>query len=159
MVRMPLGQYKDETVARLLLRRSWDLFRLRAKQSDNPELKEVWCELDRLQRLLQKAPIFKSCAEPRCNRRVRRLTLPMGYGGFYPSPYFWCEKHGPWDKEGISSKLPIDFELVDMFWKRKYEQRGMHTRLREAFGIRKGTHITEEFAESFFRRLEENEAE
>lgn len=81
------------------------------------------------------------------------MTLPMDYRGRYlPSPYYWCSKHEPWEDSGISPKLPIDFDVIELF-KDKQDRKVIQRHVREVVGIKKGTKITEDFAHIFFVKL------
>jgi len=81
------------------------------------------------------------------------MTLEEAVGGGYmPSPFMWCDKHGPADPDFESQKMKIEFDAMSLF--KTLHQKGIFCRrIREALGIDKGTRITEDFAHRFFAKL------
>ncbi|MGA2630974.1 MAG: hypothetical protein ABSG54_12275 [Terriglobia bacterium] len=153
MYRFKGGENAGRTLTQVLLRDAsiWVWFESWAE--DKPALRKALKEFNRLRRKLRRAPIRAKCYGRDCKRRAKWMTLPLYYrGGYLPRPYFWCDKHEPWEESGISGKLPIHFDVVKVL-KDKLGQKQIHRRIREAMGIPKGTKITEKFAKEFFANL------
>jgi hypothetical protein len=117
-----------------------------------PNLSPLVSEFRRLQKLLNRAQVKKQCGETGCERRARWMTFQEAYKGFLMSPYLWCDRHGPADDYGMSQKVSIEFDSMNMFSTRS-ERRIFCREVIAAWGVRKGTRITESFAHRFFMAL------
>jgi len=82
------------------------------------------------------------------------MTFPVDKEGWCRvDPYYWCDKHSPWEKRGISQKYDIHFDAIRRM-KTKAEQQMLFTKLKIVYGIAPGTRITKTFAQTFFAKLE-----
>jgi hypothetical protein len=125
-----------------------------AGSGDRADRREILAEFNRLLMKLSRARIYKRCREEGCGKRAKWMTLPVDKKGYLASPYYWCDDHGPWEKErGISEKLPIHFDVIEDFGFDKQGQREIFQEVRGALGIPKGTRITEDKAKRFFADL------
>jgi len=151
------GKYAGKTLAQVMLHDAPHLYRFASvaeAKGNPPHLRGILNEFDLLRKKLQQARIYVRCCEEGCNRRAKRITLPWDKEGYYwTSAYFWCDKHEPWEKSGISGPLPIHFDVIRKF-PRKYAQRSIFYKIREAIGVKKRTTITREFARQFFAKLD-----
>ena len=80
-----------------------------------------------------------------CCHETRKVIL-------WADAYYWCDVDGPWEKSGISEKLPIRFDVIT-YGSDKLDRKTLFVSVREAIGIQKGKRITERFAMDFFKRL------
>jgi hypothetical protein len=119
---------------------------------NNPRLVAMLQEFRRLQGLLRNAKCKVRCSESDCKKRARWMTFEQADQGYSPFPTFWCNKHEPADYEFLSGKMHIDMEAMRNFREMKYKK-VFCKQIWEAFGIRKGTRITEAYAHHFFQTL------
>lgn len=153
MYRFKSGQFEDMILEQVMLRNAPDLYRLVDWAERKSILQDMRDHFDKLRKRLTRARIHEDCYHPRCDKTAKWLTLPRYYrGGWLPNPYYWCDKHGPWETDGISPKLPIHFDTIKAL-SDKRGQRELHKRLREVLGVTKGTRVTEEYARRFFAKL------
>ena len=111
-------------------------------------------EFERLRTKLREAPIVVRCAKGGCERTPTRMTLPLGYENYYwPNPDFWCRKHRPWEDERNSGKMPISFDTVQSFGRKK-NRAAVHRSVLIALGITKRSRIGEKYAHNFFANLD-----
>lgn len=152
MYRFKTGKFAGKSMEQVMLRNAPDLYEIAGWATDKPQLDSLLREFNHLRRALQEAPIVVSCAKSGCKRHPETMTLPIGPDRYYwPAPYFWCRKHEPWEKDGISPKLPIHFDTLDSFRDKK-NRSAVHKSVLAAYGIKKAS-ITERFASRFFANL------
>jgi len=125
-----------------------------AREENLPRLKYAVQDFDILRRKLRHALITAHCAQRDCHQHPCSMTFPVDREGWCrPSPYSWCNKHGPSEKRKISQKYAIHFDVI-MLMKTDAEKGIIFKELRIAFGIKPGTRITNEFAHRFFANLD-----
>jgi hypothetical protein len=150
------GDFKDQTVEQAMLRDAPKLYdRIEwARRERIPWLKNAVQDFDLLREKLRFAAITATCAQPGCGTTASYMTLPIDRkGSLHPSPYYWCDKHEPWERSGISEKRVIHFDAIKQM-KTEKEKQDMFKEIRKSIGIAVGTRITREFARTFFARLE-----
>lgn len=147
------GKFAGKTMEQVMLRRAPDLYRVAAWAEAEGILPKMLKHFALVRQKLEHATVHAHCSDPRCGRKAKSLTLPSFYrGGWLPRPYYWCDKHGPWETEGISPKLPIHFDTIKAFSDKGGQQK-IHKKILRALGVKKGTRITEDFAHRFFAHL------
>jgi hypothetical protein len=156
MYRMKSGKLKGMTMEHATLRRAPRLYGIAAwaeEQLDtNPRLGPLVREFRHLKNLLNRVRVKELCGEPGCKRRARWMTFEETYQGYVPIPDMWCDKHGPPEDWGVSHKVAISLDAMNLF-KTRAERKLIHKRVIRAWGIKKGTRITEDFARHFFEAL------
>jgi hypothetical protein len=123
-----------------------------ADVNDKPRLQGIRREFLRLRQLLEAAKCEARCNESGCKKRARWMTFEQADRGYSPNPTFWCSRHEPSDYDFLSGKMRIDMEAMRNFQEMKYKKL-FCKQIWEAFGIRKGTRITEDYAHHFFENL------
>jgi hypothetical protein len=155
MYRFKSGMFKGKTVEQAMLRNAPALYRIAswAKRhlDTKPYLRPSVKKFHRMELLLARAEIRKRCYEPECNKRAQWITADEGLSGRQVYE-FWCDRHEPLEDDSISSKVPINFELMSAFRTAK-EKRAFCRAVLRAYGVKKGTKITEGFAHNFFKSL------
>lgn len=153
MYRFEFGKYAHKTVEEVMLRDAPYLYQLALFAQDKPRLSNFLTEFNRLRKKLHLAPIHFSCMEKHCRRRVSWMTLPASPKyGILPRPYWWCDKHDPWETTGITPKIPIHFDIIRRF-NDKGGQRLVFRKVKNALGFKTGARITEKGARKFFANL------
>lgn len=153
MWRFKSGRYAGKTIEQVLLRNPAWLYRLIDWAERESILPKMQSYFGHLRKKLMRARSVEKCDEPDCNRHAKWLTLPHSHPiGWLPQPYYWCDRHGPHETEGISPKFPIHFDVIRVF-RDKWGQKEISRCVRHALGIKKGTRITERFARQFFANL------
>jgi hypothetical protein len=145
------GEYPGKTYEEIMLRDAPHLYRtaFNARQSSGFWGKEFLAEFNRLRSKLVQVKVTATCRE--CSKPARWLTLPVDKEGrYWTAPYYWCDHHEPWEKHGISEKLPIHFDVITKFVDKR-SQHDVHVELRQVLGVPQGTRITEAFALEFFK--------
>ena len=153
MYRFKSGKFAGKTMEEAMLRNPSELYHLIAWAERESILPKMQRRFQQLRKRLMRARSTEKCQHSGCKRRAKWLTLPYAYGlGLLPQPYYWCDRHDPDETEGISQKLRIHFDVIDLF-KDKRGRKEMGKCVRHALGIKKGTRIAEEFAIQFFASL------
>jgi hypothetical protein len=153
MHRLKFGKFEGMALEQVMLRKAPDLYRIVKWAERKSIFQDMRDDFDELREVLTRARIHVPCCHDGCRKTAKWLTLRRFYrGGWVPDPYYWCDKHGPWESDGISPKFPIHFDTIKAVTDKR-GQRTLHKHLREAIGITKGTRITEEFARCFFAQL------
>jgi hypothetical protein len=157
MYRFGFGRLKGMTMEHAMLTRTPRLHEIAAwaqeKVDTQPNLGPLVSEFRLLKKLLNRAKVKKRCGQTGCEKRARWMTFPVLMNrGFVMRPYLWCDRHGPTDYSGISQKVSIEFDSMDMFSTRG-EKKTFCREVIAAWGVPKGTRITESFARRFFMAL------
>jgi hypothetical protein len=150
------GDFKDLTVEQAMLRDAPRLYGLMkwAHEQSISGLKNAVQDFDILRRKLRQAPVTAHCAQSGCQGTPCSMTFPVDKEGWCRvTPYYWCEKHEPWQRSGISQKYSIHFDAMRLM-KTKFEKETIFRKLKIVFGIAPGTRITKEFARNFFAKFE-----
>jgi hypothetical protein len=153
MYRFKSGRFVDKTMEQVLLRKPAGLYCLIEWAERESILPKMQGHFEQLRKKLRRARSVEKCHDPDCKRGAKWLTLPYSYPeGLLPQPYYWCDRHGPHETEGIGPKLPIHFDTIKAF-RDNWGQKEISKCIRQALGIKKGTRITEQFAKRFFANL------
>src|SRR4029453_12635366 len=129
------GPLRDLSIEEAVLRDAPSLYKIMdwAIKKDIVQLRGAVRDFNILRRKLLNAPITAKCAQSGCQRIPRSMTFPIDNEGFcHPSPYYWCEKHEPWQRSGISQKYPIHFDAIKQM-KTKFEKESIFKKLKIAF--------------------------
>jgi len=150
------GKFQDLTIEQAMLRDAPHLYQIMdwTKDEDITRLKNALQDFDILRKKPRQVRVTKECAQKSCHRTPRSMTFPIDKEGCErPAPYYWCDKHDPWERSGISEKYPIHFDVIRLM-NTKYEKKSIFEQIKIVIGIVKGTRITREFARKFFAELE-----
>ena len=140
--RFKSGKYTGKTVEEVFLRDAPHLYRLKAAQKTG----RIVDAIDKLRAKLRRRKIIVRCEE--CGKPAPYMTFPVERGTYWNGAYWWCDRDKPFEKRGISGKMPIHFDAIRRFTGKKYQALA-HKEIREAF-VKKGVRINEEFALKFF---------
>jgi len=147
------GKFAGKTMEEVILRNPTALYRRIAWAARESILPKMQRRFEQLRKKLRQARNVEKCHDPGCKRGAKWLTLPHSYPvGWLPQPYYWCDRHGPHETEGISPKFRIHFDVIRVF-RDKWGQNETSKCIRQALGIKKGTRITATFAKQFFANL------
>jgi hypothetical protein len=80
------------------------------------------------------------------------MTFEEAEGGYSPYPTLWCGRHEPSDYQWISQKMSVGLDAMSFFKELQYKKIVCKQVMR-AWGIEKGTNVTEKFAHRFFADL------
>jgi hypothetical protein len=157
MYRIKNGKFAGRTMEQAILRNAPALYRIGAwaqsQADEKPNLRPFVREFRRLRKLLSRAQCKARCSESGCRRRARWMTFEEAtVGGYLPCPTLWCSKHEPSDYQWITEKMPISLDAMSLFKELKYKKIFCKEIMR-AWGIEKGTNVTEKFAHRFFADL------
>ena len=156
MYRFKSGKLAGMTMQHAILKRGARLYGIatwaEANVETNPRFRKLVKEFYRLKNLLSYARIKVRCKESECTKPARWMTFEATYQGYLPLPDLWCDKHGPPEEWGVSERIRLGLEAMELF-KTLSERKIVHREILQAWGICKGTRITEAFANHFFDAL------
>jgi len=135
------GQFKGSSIEQAFLTRYAELknFIKWARKQDN--LTGIVKQFNRLEKIISdKKLITHSCSSTGCGRPAEFLSML----GNSPQPYFWCDKHEPWESRAIKRKISFKFASN---LSTKTEQRFFCKVLHKALGVKR---VTKKNADSFF---------
>lgn len=150
------GNFEGLTVEQAMLRDAPRLYEIMkwAHEKRILRLKNALQDFNILRQKLRRAPVTANCAQLDCQRAPCSMTFPVYRDGCnLPSPSYWCDKHEPLPKSGMSQKWLIDFDAIRLMTTMA-EKETLFKELKLAFGIPQGTRITKQFAHGFFANLE-----
>jgi hypothetical protein len=153
--RFKSGKFEGKTMELVMLRYGPDLYWRVGWARDKPHLWRMVRGFEQLRTQLSHGPIVVHCAESGCRRTPNRMTLPLGYDGYYwPDPTFWCRKHDESREDGAPSvMLLLSFDTLESF-RQKKNRAAVHRALLTALGITKHrSRISEKYARDFFAKL------
>jgi hypothetical protein len=155
MHRFRSGQFEGLTIEQAMLRDAPALYDIVdcAQKNEITRLERMVRDFQMLRQKLSRASIHATCAQVDCQSPVRFMTLPLGPEGWNrPRPYYWCDRHKPCERSGVSPKQAVHFDAIPQM-KTKREKQIMFRKLKAVLGIPTGAKMTEQFARDFFGTL------
>ena len=142
------GKFKGKSIAQLYLTRYPELVNFIKWARDKPNLSGAVLSFDSLNskitnvKLIAEHCFYRDCSNPAPYMSVVRAST----GELVPDPYFWCERHKPWEDV---KKEPISIQASTRFT-HEYDQRLFLKTLCNNIGIQR---VTKRVAEDFFNSI------